>query len=106
MEENKEEQKIAALMSLQGNPGWLEILKVLELDIKQVNKKLQGEMDLGDSDEEVKELYGNGFLWEYLKMKRKDRMILKDLPAVLINSLQKTGDVDIGTLREGLDPYD
>jgi len=89
-EDKKKEAMILALQELKEITGWKIVKKVLEANIKDTEGKLFGEikMEEGETTEE-------------LKKRRKDRILLRDLPCDLIKDLKEGAKV----FPKEWDPY-
>ena len=81
---------IGYLVNLKEQPGWKIIVKVLEENIKDVEAKLNGDIELVEN-ETIKTLQD----------KRRDRVRLKDMPDDLVKEWEEKDVFPIN-----LDPYE
>lgn len=104
---NDEEKKAAILDSLQAlkmHPGWKVLQKVLDANIREVEKELTGDDEESVEPEAVnteREWTAHLIRQKVLKAKRKDRLLLRDLPDNLILQYK-----DQEAFPVELDPYE
>ncbi len=72
-EEQKKGSIVAALKQLKNNLGWRVIVKALEENVKEAEKRLHGEAPL-QKDETIE-------LWQKI---RSDRLQMIDLPDIIV----------------------
>jgi len=85
----KKNDIINYLVALKKSEGWKILVKILDLNIEEIDKKLHG----------IKELENNETI-EILQNQWADRKQLKELPEMLINEYK---DKEVSPIN--LDPY-
>lgn len=87
--QQKKEDIIAALEQLKNNIGWKVLVKTLELNIKQAEARLHGDIKLEE-----------GETMDFWQKIRKDRIQMMELPETLIEE-----NKDKEAFDPELDPY-